>query len=274
MAILYNKETELSGHVVPGYIPTPNDVVRIEQPPQPDLTYHGGSVQTSVKIYLVFWGSEWSSSGDPEGVRSRYSRFIGGVGGSRWMSTVAQYAQSDGARTANASGSYAGAWIDTLDARPNLNTRDYQSAFAAEAAKAASHFGDASIGADYVIATPHGTAVYGFAGNYGGPSAYCAWHSDTSALLAYTVLPYIPDAGNLCGAGSVNTPGSDDGVSIVGGHEQAEAQTDPHLDAWYDSSGNEVADKCAWRQLQNQTFSTGTYPTQPLWSNSAGGCVQ
>jgi len=29
-------------------------------------------------------------------------------------------------------------------------------------------------------------------------------------------------------------------------HEQIEAATDPLLNAWYDASGQEIGDKCAW----------------------------
>ena len=39
------------------------------------LTYHGGPVQTAPKIYVVFWGSAWNSSGDPNGVAARLKAF-------------------------------------------------------------------------------------------------------------------------------------------------------------------------------------------------------
>ncbi len=274
MAILYNRQTEVSGRVVPGYVPPSRIPIPDRLRRTRNMTYHGGAVQTAPKIYVVFWGSEWNGSGDPDGVMNYYTQFISGVGGSSWMNTVAQYTQSNGQHVGNASGSYAGSWVDTTDPRPNLNTSSYQTAFATEAAHAAAHFGNGTASADYVIAIPHGVPVYQFAGNYGGSNGYCAWHSDTSASIAYTNLPYIPDAGYSCGVGSVNNPGINDGVSIVGGHEQAEAETDPELNAWYDSSGAEIGDKCAWTGLANESFSTGTFPTQPLWSNAVSGCVQ
>jgi serine protease len=125
---------------------------------------------------------------------------------------------------------------------------------------------------------PHGVHVYNFAGNSRSLYAYCAWHSSTSSsggTIAYTNFPYQSDAGASCGSGSVNSPGTNDGVSIVGGHEQAETETDPQPNTgWLDSGNNETGDKCAWTNLQNTSFSTGTFPTQPLWSNSANGCVQ
>ncbi|MEO9239355.1 MAG: hypothetical protein ABI418_14840, partial [Jatrophihabitantaceae bacterium] len=89
----------------------------------------------------------------------------------------------------------------------------------------------------------------------------------------YTDLPYMPDAGGSCGAGSV-TGSSLDGVSIVEGHELAEAITDPELNAWYDSSGAEIGDICAWTGLAVIGLNGGSYPMQPLWSNAANACVQ
>ena len=278
MVFTYTKRVELSGMVTPGLASVPG--APAQRTPQSVITglmtYHGGPVQTAPKIYVVHWGSasQWGSSGDIDGVASYYQNYISGVGGSAWMSTVTQYTQSNGQAVGNSSGSYAGTWNDTTDAIPSrgLTSRNYQSYLASEAQKAATHFGDFSASASYIIMLPHGQKVNGFG------TSYCAWHSSTSAsggTIAYTNLPYIPDAGGSCGSGSVNSPGTDDGVSIVGGHEQAETETDPQPNTgWLDSGNNEIGDKCAWVQLQNTSFSTGTFPTQPLWSNSANGCVQ
>ena len=69
----------------------------------------------------------------------------------------------------------------------------------------------------------------------------------------------------------------------MSGHELSEALTDPQLNAWYDSTGDENADKCAW------TFSGllvtsggGSWKIQGNFSNAAftaksgydgGGCI-
>lgn len=276
ITLFYTKETELAGLVsnVPRGGRTSQSVI------SGAMTYHGGPVQTAPKIYVVHWGSatQWGS-GDVDGVATYYQNFISGVGGSQWMSSQTQYTQSNGQAVGNAAGSYAGTWNDTTDPIPSLaRSSTYQSRIAAEAQHAAAHFGDYSANASYVIMIPHGVQVYNFAGNSRSLYAYCAWHSSTSSTggtIGYTNLPYIPDAGGSCGVGSVNRPGTDDGVSIVGGHEQAETETDPRPNTgWLDSGNNETGDKCAWTNLQNTSFSTGTFPTQPLWSNAANGCVQ
>ena len=233
------------------------------------LTYHGGPVQTAPHIYIVFWGSAWNTStGDPDGVMARMKSFFGIVGGSRWLNSVTQYTQNGGQHVGNAAGSFIGSYVDTTSTPPRRPT---QSQMAAEAAKAAAKYGDYSASAAYIVAMPHGIKPSGFG------TQYCAYHSSTTAAgqtIAWTNDPYFPDAGASCGAGSVNSPGTLDGVTIVAGHEQGETETDPFPNSgWLDSSGAENGDKCAWTNLENNP-NAGGYPTQPLWSNSNNGCVQ
>jgi serine protease len=269
IAYFYKREIEQGGLVGPGVMKSAATAGTN------DLQYHsGGVVQTAPKIYVDFWGSGWSN--DPDGVKAYYTAFAGKMIGSAWMSTVTQYGEPGSPYAGNTSTALGGTWSHSVTL-PSLRSGSYQSAFATEARAAAAHFGSPSGNASYVIMVPHGTKVNGFGTNY------CAWHSDTSSssvgTIAYTNLPYLPDAGFSCGVNAVNANGKDDGVSIVGGHEQAETETDPQLDAWYDSSGSEIGDKCAWVGLQDTSFGgstigTNEFPTQPLWSNSAGGCVQ
>ncbi|HEY0615802.1 MAG TPA: hypothetical protein VGC96_14225 [Candidatus Elarobacter sp.] len=247
---------------------TPDDsrAIRATTP----LTYHGGPIQTNPKIYAVYWGSSWNSgTGDPQGVRSRANAFFGVIGGSRWLNSVTQYTQSNGAHVGNASGSFVGSYVDTSSSPPSRPT---QSQLAAEATRAAAHYGDYSTSASYVVVLPHGIKPSGFG------TQYCAWHSSTAVsgkgTIAYTNAPYLPDVGTSCGAGSVNSPGTLDGISIVYGHEQGETESDPQPNSgWLDSSGAENGDKCAWKSLINNP-NAGGYPTQPLWSNANNGCVQ
>ncbi|MDE3065762.1 MAG: hypothetical protein KGJ36_08825, partial [Acidobacteriota bacterium] len=88
-----------------------------------------------------------------------------------------------------------------------------------------------------------------------------------------------------CGANFVNgnnvNLGPYAGITIVGGHEFAETETDPFPSSgWLDNKGAEIGDKCAWNSTtNNEPFGGNTsYPVQPLWSNAlsggAGGCVQ
>jgi len=234
-----------------------------------NLLYNGGPIQTNPKMYVVFWGSSWNgTSGDPQGVKSRMLAFLGIMGGTGWNNSTTQYTQSDGQHVGNQTGSLAASYVDTASSPPS---RPSQSQMAAEAAKAAAKYGDYSANAVYIVALPHNIRPSGFG------TQYCAYHSTTSAAghtIAWTNDPYLPDVGSSCGAGSVNSPGTLDGVSIVFGHEQGEVETDPQPNTgWLDSGGAENGDKCAWTNLINNP-NAGGYPTQPLWSNANNGCVQ
>ncbi|WP_317995621.1 hypothetical protein [Vulcanimicrobium alpinum] len=233
-----------------------------------NLIYHGGPVQTAPKLYVVFWGSAWNLGGDPDGVATQLKSFYGAIGGSRWLNSVTQYTQSDGSHVGNGGSIFGGSYFDTTSSPPSSPT---QSQMAAEAAKAAAHYGDYSPSASYVVAMPSGIRPSGFG------TQYCAYHSSTSTssgTIAWTNLPYMPDAGASCGANSVNSNGTLDGVTIVGGHEQGETETDPQPNSgWLDGSGAENGDKCAWTGLENNP-NAGGFPTQPLWSNATSSCVQ
>lgn len=233
-----------------------------------NLLYGGGPVQTAPKIYVVFWGSGWNtSSGDPDGVQALLKNWYATMGGSKWLNSVTQYTQSNGSHVGNSGNIFAGSYVDTS----SVPTHPGNSAVQSEAAKAIAHFGDYSASASYVVAIEHGHDPTAFA------RQWCAWHSSQTvngSKVAYTDLPYMPDGGSSCGAGSVNKPGTNDGVTIVSGHEQGETETDPQPSTgWVDSSGAENGDKCAWIGLENNP-NAGGYPTQPLWSNATSSCVQ
>ena len=139
-----------------------------------------------------------------------------------------------------------------------------------------------------------GTCPYDFAAPIcGGNPTLCAYHSNDPATgVAYTNLPYLPDAGSYCGRDFVNKSGQYDGWSMVGGHEYAETITDPYPPSaqpyhggWIDLadavSGGEVGDKCAWGgegwgghdPYGDVKLATGTFAMQSLWSNAAHACV-
>ena len=256
------------------------------------LSYHGGiggvGVETAPKIYLVFWGSQWSN--DPSGEASILTSFYTGVGSSSWLASVTQYCQgvARGTVSCNGAGTPAGnppglliaSWYDNATAAPSKPT---QSQLAAEAIRAAGYFGNtngsSNANAQYVIATAHGNNASGFG------SQYCAWHSGTGSSygnIAYTNLPYMTDAGASCGA-NFNGLGPNAGITIVSGHEMAETISDPLPNyGWLDGQGAENGDKCAWISSGQGasaaiTLSTGTFAVQSLWSNAAnggaGGCV-
>ncbi len=262
-----------------------------------NLTYHSGPVQTAPVVYLVFWGNWWNStvttgtdgsfSYTNQQAKTYVTNFFTNVGGSPWGNVDTQYCQnvaagtincgSAGTHVSNPAGQLAGQYVDT-SAVPSSPT---QSQIAAEAVSAAQHFNysaSSQPNATFFVLTPSGSSMNGF------QTSWCAWHSSTTVNgvnLPYAYLPYQPDAGANCGLNFVNaTPNSYgngyfDGYSIVGGHEYAEANTDPvPSGGWVDRRGSENGDKCAWSTAStNISLAGNNYAVQPLWSNAISGCA-
>lgn len=257
----------------------------------PQLSYHGGAISTDPHVFVVYWGSQWGNestnsgrvtlSNDQLGVAPYQQAYLQGiVQGASWASSTTQYCQgiATGSTSCPSTAEHVkyptqnplrGVWADNTSAAPSQPT---QSQLAQEAVRAAAHFGTAfNPATDQVV-----VSTFSRNNSSGFGTQYCAWHSSTTnsvgQRVAYTNAPYMPDAGASCGANSVS--GTLDGVSIVGGHEYAETITDMFPNGgWLDSGGAENADKCAWKNLASVSLATGSYPMQPLWSNSASGCV-
>jgi serine protease len=271
------------------------------------MTSNGGPVQASPAVYIVYWG--WNGN-DPSGQAAYQEAFFSGVGGSAWNASQTQYCGSatnlvstgiessefphgvkagsscpSGATfVGNPTGMLKGTWSDDTNAVPTSpSDADVQ----AEAVRAAAFFGNTTAAsnesAQYVIDTPTGNSSAGFG------TSWCAYHDAARATaygnVYYTNFPYITDAGSICGENAVNSgsAGLLDGVSIAGGHEFAETETDPlPSSGWADIQAQETGDKCAWvktgsGRMHDITLSTGTFAVQTLWSNAAnagaGGCV-
>jgi len=222
-----------------------------------NLNYNGGPVQSTPRVYVDFWGF----TTDPSGEAAYLARFLSGIGDTAWLATVNQYG---GGSQANL---LAGTWFDSAPVPASPTDAQIQQ----EALNAAAGFSTGnSVNVQIVVATPTGHSTPGFG------TQFCAYHGALAAdpSVTYTNLPYMTDAGRACGEGIVNgANGLLDGVSIVEGHELAEAITDPLLNAWYDASFQEIGDKCVWQNLADIPTHAGTFPVQPLWSNNVGGCA-
>jgi serine protease len=289
---------------------------RAGQSATPPLSYHGGVNGIGVttgppKVYLVFWGSQWGTQNPPgsfhftndaAGVAPRLQALFNGLGTSNelWSGVVTQYCEgvAPGSTVCPTSaphipypsgGVLAGVWADTSLPAPSAATGHD---LGMKAVEAAGHFGnltpESNRNAQYVIVSPKGTHPDGF--NTGG-GGFCAWHGFNGNSwvnapspygdVAFTNLPYIPDMGSSCGANFVNPgfAGLLDGVTMVEGHEFSETITDQNpFGGWWDSSGQENADKCAWisqgsARSQNVTFATGVFAMQSTWSNDGEACL-
>jgi hypothetical protein len=234
-----------------------------------NMTPHGGPVQLSPKVYLVFWGTQWNNDPNAVWVALDLYYYFNGLGqepGDSWSPITSQYANPSG-QGPTFNGPVFGGWVqDSSGPAPQSATF---SQLAAEAAAGADYFGATGLNSQVFVLSPTGTTPDSF------PSPDCAWHSWTTDpagnFVAFINMPYVMDAGAGCGANAVQS--AFDGFTIVGGHEYAETVTDPALNAWYDTNlSGEIGDKCAWTGLFAQSLPTGTFAQQALWDNSSSSC--
>jgi serine protease len=268
------------------------------------------------RVFLVFYGSQWGTekttnaglvtfSNDPSGEAPYLQELFQGLGtgNDQWSGVMTQYCQGVtlGAQTCPSNaphvayphgGALAGVWYDNGATSP-AHASGHR--LGLQAVAAATHFGNTTAAANrdasYVIVSPTGTHPDGFNTKLGN---FCAWHDYTGdsqltdgpvttppgyGQLAFTNMPYVTNAGAGCGQNFVRSgkAGLLDGVSIVVGHEYAETITDQEPPfGWVDSSGDEAADKCAWKRTGDGkvallSLPTGTFAMQGIWANNANG---
>ncbi|WP_329561353.1 hypothetical protein [Kitasatospora sp. NBC_01266] len=240
-----------------------------------------GVVSPTPKVYLVFWGSQWSA--DPAGVAPDMQKMFKGLYGSQdtWGTILSQYCEgvAKGTSDCGTKGTHivhptstplVGTWFDNASAAPSSATT---SQLAAEAVKAAKHFGNTSqapnLNAQYVILSATGTHPDGFPS-----SGFCAWHDYTASSygnLAYTNLPYVPDTG-VDGCTTLTDGRALSGIESTETHEYAETVTDTWPSIGWNGGGGEIGDECENMDAFVQ-LSTGSFDLQGLWSNSAAKCV-
>jgi hypothetical protein len=211
---------------------------------------------TGASVKSIFWGSSWNTNAGDKitGIDSFYK----GVGGTSYAGTNTEYTQSGGG-TVSPAVSYGGSTVDTSptsgDPGPN--------AVLTEVAK--------------IVKNPTTDGYYPVYSERGrGNAGYCAWHSWGYIGTTLVQFAFFFNLDNDPGCNAGTSGGHSQGLTALGnvsGHELSEALTDPHGDAWYDNSGAENADKCAWTfGLSLVPFSNGTsWMIQGNWSNAAYG---
>jgi len=259
---------------------TANAAASCTEPACP-VAWQGGTVQHTPHVYLLFWGPNWQTDPAQEASATYLENFFSGLGNGQvddnWSTITSQYADASGAPSFSGL-VYEGAFSDTTT--PHSNTSVAQ--IGAEADSFVQDQGITDLNdAQIIVATQSGTCPQGFQGTgcTGGtlPRNECGYHS--SSNQPFINLPYVLDAGTLCGKDAVNpTPGGDnDGWSIVGGDLYASTITDPFPPTgWVDpADGSEISSKCSTGFDLTLSTIGGTLPfaVQQQWSNAAGGCV-
>ena len=259
------------------------------------INYHGGPVLKGnpVPIYVIWYGN-WNGSGsNTQTTVNTVEQWLNTVGNTPYEHINTTY----GDNTGNVSGNLnlGGAIFDT----GSQGTRLSNSRLSAIVTRSFSNGLPTDTNGVYVIITSSDVSERGFC------SSFCGFH--TAQTLNGTDIKWA-FVGNVdrCPSGceaqttGPNSPatsvGGADGIINVMTHETEEAITDPDLNAWFDSSGNEDADKCNFNfgPVQtcttavgctpaavsagakfNQTFGGRAYLMQQEWENAGGGfCAQ
>jgi hypothetical protein len=218
------------------------------------LTYHGGNVIiASPQIRPIFWGTSWTNSTKITGL----NQFYAGVG-SPYLTSNTEYTNSLGTHVIGT----VSAGQSVVDNTAAPSGAPATSAILAEVCK--------------VIANVQSNGYYPvYVDTKRGNAGYCAWHSwgtcgSTNVQFAFF---FNLDGDPGCDPQDTET-GNGQGLAAlanVSGHELSEFLTDPRGDGWFDRSGAENSDKCAWTFGPNAIpFANGTlWKIQGNWSNNA-----
>ncbi len=223
---------------------------------------------------------------------SLIKRYLGDVGGSGLYNINTQYYDNTG-HIANSS-KFGGAWVDT-SAYPASDCNDsslphgclIDADLQNEIKKAMSTNGWAG-GVTHVFFV-FTSLDEGFCSDSSSTDCsfvqYCGYHSDFSnngQSIIYANLSYANSTGGCNYYGiSPNNDDADSTINITS-HEQMEAATDPEpYSGWFDSSYNEIGDKCAWTfgaiildgNKANVQWHGHYCLTQQEWSNGTNGCT-
>ena len=261
------------------------------------ISFHGGPVlQAGTKVVAVYWsasaiytgGPTPGTHGAPTADNSLVGYFLKNLGGSRYFNTNTTYTDAQGRKIVN-SVNYTAYWANNTGApsgTQNVTDANMLSMLQSGFASGAIVYDPGTL---YVIFT---AGKVNLGGGFG--TQYCAYHwngkvsvgGQTKTVL-YAALPQDNAFPAACTNGTAAPNGdaaADAEVNTVA--LVIEETTTVMLGtAWYDSKGNENADKCAWNfgathiatngGVWNITVGVKNFLVQQDWINTgSGGCVQ
>ena len=233
---------------------------RLARTRSPNMTYHGGKIMPTVVSKSIFWGPSWTSATFAADKITGLDSWYSGHNASNYAATVNEYTGSNG-KVASTTLTHLGHVVDTSTAKGGGST----SAILAEVCKA------------IPSPDPSGNGYYPvYTDVKRGSAGYCAWHSagTCSGVPVQFAFFFNLDADAGCDPADTTT-GHSQGLAAlasVTAHELSEARSDPaNPGAWYDASGAENGDKCAWTfNVPSVTFTDGSkWKLQGEWSNAA-----
>jgi hypothetical protein len=227
-----------------------------------NLTYHGGPVQHTQKIFTIFWDT---GSSLPSGYQTTINQFVQDLSGSPYYAIGSQYGDTTGGISTALS--FGGTWHDATNAFPEINLTFDDLLAEVNRAKAANGWTSDS-DSYFQVYTPSGIAS-----TIGG---ICGLHWFANPAIGQILFPQF---GCFPGSPYPNNSIVDTAIN-VSAHEIMESVTDPLGNAWYFvNTGGEIGDVCNFNfgaragDGSNVTLNGHQYVVQQEWSNAVSGCA-
>ncbi|HET7209942.1 MAG TPA: hypothetical protein VFI95_25440 [Terriglobales bacterium] len=233
----------------------------------PPLLYHGGPVMLTTTVYAIFWAPPQLQDGHATSLSAAYqtvqTNMLKEYFGHSLATNNTQYYQGSTTKTyIKSSGKFGGSFVDTaaypgmdcVDNTPeltNANNCISDTDLQNEIKKVMTLKGwTGGLNKMFLLFTSsdEGQCINSANCSY---AQYCAYHSSFVNGSGQTVIYGNEPFGdtNVCqatGAPSPNGNPAADAAATAASHELTEAITDPLGNAWFDSSGFEIGDECAY----------------------------
>lgn len=242
-----------------------------------NLVYHtGGTVIRNAKVVCIFWGPSFGPTGADNAYATQIQLFRNQFGTAGEYNTITQYTGEDPVSGFGniALANLAGGTADMFDSTtPPQNVTD---ALVQSEVKKYLQSNAVDYNTIYEVFLPSSSfssdGTQGSCGATGGVTlAYCAYHSHyvdaAGKNVKYSIEPFPSCSG--CQVSGFTTAQNQEHFVC---HETREAVTDALGNAWFDRSGNEADDKCAWSPTP--FLGTGGFGYQYEWSNANSGCIK
>lgn len=237
------------------------------------ISYHGGPVMLgTVNAYYIWYGN-WSGNT----ATSILPTLISYLSGSSYEHINTTYYNGSGQHVAGLL-NLAGQTNDNYSQGTALSDAQIQTIVANHCGSLG---GCDTNGIYFVLTSADVNETSGFC------TQYCGWHTDATISGKNVKYAFIGNPDRCPSACEQQTIGPNgnagaDGMASIIAHESEEAISDPDLNAWYDSRGEENADKCAWTFGATSTAANGSqynftgasgrqWLIQRNWVNASGG---
>jgi hypothetical protein len=240
------------------------------------IYYHGGPLIVGtggVNVYAIWYGN-WANNT----ATNIIADFLNSEGGSPYYHINTTYYNGSNVHLLNEI-SFLGSTTDNYSQGTSLGDAQIQAIVSS--AISSKRLPPDSNGVYFVLTSSDVSETSGFC------NQYCGWHTHGTISgidIKYAFVGNPDRCPNACEAQTASSPngntGADGMVSVIA-HELEEAASDPDLNAWFDSRGEENADKCAWTfgttypvgngSLANMKLGTRNFLIQQNWVNANGG---